>query len=185
MALTPIAVAALALLAERPMHPYEMFQTLLDRHEDRVVKVRPGSLYHAVERLAGAGHAEIVGTERDGNRPERTTYRITAAGRDALTTRLRELLRAPAAPYPEAVLGLAEAHNLPRADVVADLSHQLDAIRADADELAGLLAAARERGVPEAYWIEGDHALALRRAEIAWLDTLITRLTDGDLPWPT
>ncbi|GAB3070341.1 PadR family transcriptional regulator [Nocardioides zeae] len=185
MALTPIAVAALALLAERPMHPYEMFQTLLDRHEDRVVKVRPGSLYHAVERLAGAGLAEAAGTERDGNRPERTTYRITDAGRGALTTRLRELLRAPAAAYPEAALGLAEAHNLPRADVVADLSHQRAILRTDAAELEGLIASVRERDVWEAYWIEADRALHLRRAEIAWLDTLITRLTDGDLPWPT
>lgn len=185
MALTPIAVAALALLAERPMHPYEMFQTLLDRHEDRVVKVRPGSLYHAVERLAGAGLAEVAGTERDGNRPERTTYRITDAGRGALTARLRELLRAPAAAYPEAALGLTEAHNLPRADVVAELSQQLDALRTDAAVLTGLIAAVRERDVLEAYWIEADRALHLRHAEIAWLDTLITRLTDGDLPWPT
>ncbi|HEY1135706.1 MAG TPA: PadR family transcriptional regulator [Nocardioides sp.] len=184
MALTPIAVATLALLAERPMHPYEMVQTLLDRHEDRVVKVRPGSLYHAVERLAVAGMAEVVGTDRGGNRPERTTYRITDAGRETLTRRLREMLGAPAAPYPELVLGLAEAHNLPRADVVTAVGRHLAALRADTDELAGLLDAARAAGVAETYWIDGDYLLHLRRAEITWLDTLLARLTDGDLPWP-
>ena len=42
--LTPLGLAALALLAERPMHPYEMYQTLVHRREDRNVKVRPGSL---------------------------------------------------------------------------------------------------------------------------------------------
>ena len=29
--LTPLAFAALGLLAEAPMHPYEMFQTMLQR----------------------------------------------------------------------------------------------------------------------------------------------------------
>ncbi|BAS16724.1 transcriptional regulator protein [Arthrobacter sp. Hiyo8] len=46
-ALTPLGVAALALLVEAPMHPYEMYQLLMARHEDRLVKVRPGTLYHA------------------------------------------------------------------------------------------------------------------------------------------
>ena len=40
--LNPLAVSALALLAERPMHPYEMYQLMLQRREDRVVKVSAG-----------------------------------------------------------------------------------------------------------------------------------------------
>ena len=51
--LTPLAISVLALLNERPMHAYEMYQLLLSRHNNRIVKVRPGSLYHTVERLAG------------------------------------------------------------------------------------------------------------------------------------
>src|ERR1700759_3275317 len=49
--LTSLGISVLALLRERPMHGYEMFQTLVQRHADRIVKVRPGSLYHAVDRL--------------------------------------------------------------------------------------------------------------------------------------
>ena len=49
--LTPLALAVLELLLERPMHPYEMHQTIRDRYTDQVVKVRAGSLYHMVERL--------------------------------------------------------------------------------------------------------------------------------------
>ena len=40
--LTSLGVSVLALLRERPMHGYEMFQTLVQRHADRIVKVRPG-----------------------------------------------------------------------------------------------------------------------------------------------
>jgi DNA-binding PadR family transcriptional regulator len=50
---TSLGISVLALLRERPMHGYEMFQTLTARHADRMLKVRPGSLYHVVNRLTG------------------------------------------------------------------------------------------------------------------------------------
>ena len=81
---TPLGISVLALLVERPMHPYEMYRLLLERHEDRRVKIRPGSLYHTVDRMAESGLVEATGTERDGGRPERTTYRITDAESTAL-----------------------------------------------------------------------------------------------------
>jgi len=46
--LTPLAISVLALLEERSMHAYEMYQLLITRHNDRLLKVRPGSLYHTV-----------------------------------------------------------------------------------------------------------------------------------------
>ncbi|HEY8282618.1 MAG TPA: PadR family transcriptional regulator, partial [Leifsonia sp.] len=111
--LTPLGVAALALLVERPMHPYEMYQTLVQRSEERVVKVRPGSLYHTVDRLAASGLVRATGTEREGNRPERTTYEITERGSLALSERVAEILGTPVNEYPEFPLALGEAHNLP------------------------------------------------------------------------
>ena len=60
--LTPLAFAALGLLAEAPMHPYERFQTMLHRHEDQNVKVRPSTLYHQIGRLVDLGYAEALGT---------------------------------------------------------------------------------------------------------------------------
>src|SRR6185312_10681901 len=87
-----LGISALALLAERPMHPYEMYQLLIQRHEDRVVKVRPGSLYHKVHWLESRGLVRSTTTEREGNRPERTIYEITAAGRETLTLRVAEML---------------------------------------------------------------------------------------------
>nr|WP_235182057.1 helix-turn-helix transcriptional regulator [Dermacoccus nishinomiyaensis] len=57
-----------------------MIQTLRARREDQWVKLRPASLYHKVDGLVARGLAEVVGTEQDGNRPPRTTYRLTDAG---------------------------------------------------------------------------------------------------------
>jgi hypothetical protein len=52
--LTPLGVSVPAPLRAQPMHGYEMFQTLVERHADHIVKVRPGSLYHAVYEITGA-----------------------------------------------------------------------------------------------------------------------------------
>ena len=69
--LAPLGIATLALLTERPMHPYEMFQTMLARHDDRVVKVRPGSLYHTVGP-ARPGRARSGGRHRARGQPARS-----------------------------------------------------------------------------------------------------------------
>src|SRR5690348_15009877 len=112
MGMTPLGISVLALLNERPMHPYEMYQLLIERHEDRIVKVRPGSLYHTVERLVDHECVEATGTGRAGNRPERTTYAITDVGREALTKRVADLIRTPVNEYPAFPVALGEAHNI-------------------------------------------------------------------------
>src|SRR3974377_1661924 len=80
----PLALAVLALLFERPMHPYEMAATLKQRHKEDSIKLRYGSLYTVIDLLVDRGFISARGVGRDGRRPERTVYEITAAGRDEL-----------------------------------------------------------------------------------------------------
>ena len=181
--LNPLAVAALALLNERPMHPYEMYQLLLERQEDQIVKVRPGSLYHAVERLHGQELVSIVGTEREGNRPERTTYAITEAGFDALVAQLREWLSTPVNEFPRFPLALAEAHNGPAKHVVDDLRSYVGHLDTQLTRLDEGVTHARSRGVPEAYLIEADYLRTIKLAEREWITNLISRIETKDLPW--
>ena len=183
MALTPLGLAALALLAEGPMHPYEMYQLLLERHEDRLVKVRPGSLYHAVERLHSDQLVEVTGTEREGNRPERTTYALTDAGREALTARITEILTTPVREFPHFPHALSEAHNLPAATAVTALTTYVAGLDEEIAELATLLDAAHARGVEETYVVAGHYVLHTIRAQRDWIHTLITRIENKDLTW--
>src|ERR1700710_1388772 len=99
--LTTLGLAVLELLHEKPMHPYEMAQLMRERHVDTRVKVKAGSLYHTGERLLDNGFVEIVDTQRDGGRPERTVYGMTEAGRDAFVARAQGMLGTPAEEYPE------------------------------------------------------------------------------------
>ncbi len=181
--LTPLGVASLALLAEEPMHPYEMYQLLMARHEDRLVKVRPGTLYHAVGRLEESGFVEATGTEREGNRPERTTYRITSAGHQALDARLQAMLSTPVNEYPLFPHAIAEAHHLPAAVVMELLEERLVALSADLDFLVHAEAAVTAKGLDRKYWIDITYQQAMRRTEIAWIRGLLEELGNGQLPW--
>lgn len=181
--LTPLGIAALALLVERSMHPYEMYQLLIQRHEDRVIKVRPGSLYHAVDRLERHGLVRALGTEREGNRPERTGYEITEAGGLSLAERVAEILSKPVNEYPLFPLAISEAHNLPKQTVVDLLSHRLSRMRAEAEYLVGNVVAVQKKELEPKYWIELRYQQAMLEAEIAWVERFVAELESGDVGW--
>ncbi len=50
-----LALAVLAYLTQRPMHPYELSRTLRDNGDARSIKFNHGSLYMVVGQLAKAG----------------------------------------------------------------------------------------------------------------------------------
>ncbi|PZE27866.1 MULTISPECIES: PadR family transcriptional regulator [unclassified Curtobacterium] len=181
--MTPLAFAALALLAERPMHPYEMFQTMVLRKEDRNVKVRPGTLYHQVGRLTQLGYLVEQGTDREGNRPERTTYAITEQGRAVLREQLLTMLATPAEEYPEFPLAIAEAHNLPRVEVLDTLGTRIAALRERTAFLDEAYESVTSKHLPERYWLDLAYQRTVLAAELAAVEQVVDRLTTGDLDW--
>lgn len=181
--LQPLAVLLLGLLAERPMHPYEMFQTTIERREDRLAKFRAGTVYHAVDRLADQGLIAVHDVQREGNRPARTVYEITDAGRIALDDNLREIIARHPVEYPELYLALAEAHGLPRDRVIQLLSERLDAMRGEMKELEESSGRLRTLGHPEMFALDLGCRMATLGTQIDWLDDLVGRLTRFDIEW--
>lgn len=180
--LTPLAIAALAMLLERDMHPYEMFTTMMERHEDLIVKVRAGSLYHTVNRLSEDGAVIAVGTERDGNRPERTTYRISDIGKQRFHDTIADLLARPAQEYPIFPLAVAEAHTLGREMVRKLLRSRLTQIEKELEAMREGYGRAVQR-TAEVHLLDIDYLIAMRSAEGQWLRSTIERLDDDTLYW--
>jgi DNA-binding PadR family transcriptional regulator len=175
-----LGISVLALLGERPMHGYEMFQTLAARHDDRILKVRPGSLYHVVNRLAEQKLIRQVGTGRNGNRPERTTFELTEAGATALTDRVRELVGTPVNEFEEFVVALAEIHNLDIETALDAVQRRISALDASAAEMQTLRAA---NTAPAMYLVALDYLLATTLAKIGWLREFVDSLQTGTLQW--
>ncbi|TVT20155.1 helix-turn-helix transcriptional regulator [Amycolatopsis rhizosphaerae] len=182
--LTPLGMAILELLHEKPIHPYEMTQLMRQRQVDRRVKLRPGSLYHTVDRLQAQGFIEIVDTQRQGRRPERTVYAMTEAGRDAFVDQTREMLAFPAPEYPQYPVALSAASELDRQDAIDQLKMRVIALRARiaADEVVAK--EVRDRELPVMYWIDHLYDHHQRRSQLAWTEQLVADLESGRIPWP-
>ncbi|WP_334149440.1 PadR family transcriptional regulator [Microbacterium sp.] len=180
--LTPMGVMVLALLRESDMHPYEMVRLLRARHDDRLLTITNGTLYHTVSRLQKTGLLDEVGIDREGNRPERTTYTLTDAGRSAVVAWVqRELPRVdrPA----EFRIALAESHNLERDDVVELLGDRRTALVEEHAMHRDGLVKAHAKGVPAQVLVEIERQEVLLEAELRWLDAFLTRLDGDELPW--
>lgn len=187
--LTPLGVMVLALLREDDMHPYEMIRLMRQRHDDRIVPITNGTVYHTVARLEKCGMIAEIGVDRDGNRPERTTYTLTDAGHRAVLDWVRRELPLLDRPV-EFRVALAEAHNLDRAEVIALLSTRRDALAQAHDEYRDGIRAAREdagsaASVLEQYIVQIDRERALLAADRDWLAALLERLADPDFVWGT
>jgi len=180
--LTPLGLMVLALLGEGDMHPYEMIRLMRFRRNDRLVAITNGTVYHTVGRLERAGLVAEVGVDREGNRPERTTYRLTDAGSRAVREWVRRELAQIDRPA-DFRIALAEAHNLERDDVIVLLSQRRVALAASHLEHADGRRGARAKGVPAQYLLELEREETLLGAEVAWLDALIQRLEREEFPW--
>ncbi|WP_410656378.1 PadR family transcriptional regulator [Amycolatopsis sp. lyj-112] len=178
--LTPLAVAVLELLHERPMHPYEMTQLMRERYVSTRVKVKAGSLYHTVDRLQQNGYVEVVETQRDGKRPERTVYAMTDEGRDEFLDRAKTMLSTPAEEYPEYLSGLAVIDELGREISVDQLKHRVLQLQAAAaSDQVVLESLVNEQHLLEVYWLDWSYTAARRAFELKWTQNLIEDLESG------
>ncbi|HEX3787302.1 MAG TPA: PadR family transcriptional regulator [Pseudonocardiaceae bacterium] len=182
--LTPLALAALEILHEGPRHPYEIHQTLRDRQTSRLVKLSAGTLYHTIERLDRDELIEVVETSRAGRRPERTTYRLTSAGRDAFAERLRGMLCTVADEYPQFDLAVELMHALSQEDALSQLRTRVIALESTIAAQRVWVERITEQGLHPLYWPDVKLRLAMLEAEFTWVSELIGQLDRGEVRWP-
>jgi DNA-binding PadR family transcriptional regulator len=184
-ALTPMALAAVELLYEGPKHPYEIHQALQEREAWRLLKLTAGSLYHAIDRLERDGLIEVVETSREGRRPERTTYRLTDAGRDAFTERLRSMIAEPAVEYPQYAVAIAFMHTLDRAEALSQLHRRSISLEAQLAAERVYRRRLTESDLHPLFWADVELRIRQRETELTWTQELLRSLEAGDITWPS
>ena len=178
-----LALAVLSYLSQRPMHPYELGRTLRDHGDARSIKFNHGSLYMVVQQLAKAGFVTELETNRTGQRPERTVYGLTEAGRHELRDWLRELVEVPQHEYPHFVAALSLIGALPPSEVLELLGHRLERLAEQRAEIRTLIDDTLAQGVPELFLIEEEYRLTLLDAESSFVERFIGRITDPEAGW--
>ncbi|MFC1728811.1 PadR family transcriptional regulator [candidate division KSB1 bacterium] len=74
------ALTILGLLAEHPMHGYEILQTIKERRMDQWLKISTASIYNSLTRLETQRYIE-ESKVKIGKSPQRNVYRLSASGR--------------------------------------------------------------------------------------------------------
>jgi DNA-binding PadR family transcriptional regulator len=177
----PLALAVMALLYERPMHPYEMVSVMRERGKHESVRLRYSSLYSVVEALEREGLISPRETVREGRRPERTIYELTGEGSVEFLRWLRELLSEPAKEYTQFAAGLTFLPALPPEEAVELLDERVRRLEEEIEEKRALLDGVMEQGLPRLFLIESEHELILREAELRWVRELVRDISDGTL----
>lgn len=179
----PLALAVLVTLFDQPRHPYDIARTLKSRHTDRSMRLNFGSLYSVVGTLERHGFIATVEVEREGNRPERTVYRVTDDGVAEARDWLADLIARPADEYLSFTAALTLVGAMQPDEVAPLLTERLASLTTQlAGSKAARAAAAAEFSLPRLFTIESEYHEALLQAEIDFVRDLADELRAGTFP---
>ena len=178
-----LALAILSYLSHEPMHPYQLSRTLRDHGDARSVKFNHGSLYAVVEQLTKAGFIVPKEVGRAGQRPERTVYAATDAGRRELHEWLGELVSEPQHEYPHFVSALAFIVALPPDEAVERLRTRMQNLNHERAQIRRLVDGALAQGIPALFLVEEEYRIALLDAEAAFVESFIKNITRPSTGW--
>ncbi|ANP56968.1 DNA-binding PadR family transcriptional regulator [Streptomyces griseochromogenes] len=177
----PLALAVLATLWQKPMHPYEIAQTLRRQGKDTSTKINYGSLYTVVQNLEKHGFVEVTDVERQGNRPERTVYGLTDAGREELTEWMSDLMAVPVKEFPIFETALSLMGVLHPDEVVRLLEERLATLEVQVASGRGALQKLYET-LPRLFLVETEYQLHMLQAQATWVRDVLDEIGKGTLP---
>jgi DNA-binding PadR family transcriptional regulator len=161
----------LGLLKLQDMHGYQLGD-LIDKRLKYLTDLKKPTLYHLLGRLERAGLVSKT-VSREGNRPERFTFRLTRAG----ATRFRELLQANLqgahAAYFADDIGLLFLSELPAGEARAYLNEKRARVEQNIADMKRAVAR-HQPGTPAYYTLR--HHLVHLQTERAWLDEIANDL---------
>jgi DNA-binding PadR family transcriptional regulator len=168
-------------LYEKPMHPYEVAQTLRSRAKQESVRLNYGSLYAVVDALERKGFIKATGTVREGKRPERTVYEITDDGSREMNDWMTELISTPAKEYPAFMAALSFLPSLPPDEALVALRSRSEALKVKLAAMRGAMKAARDAGLPRIFELESEYEEQQLRAELKFVTGLVDEMSSGTL----
>ncbi|HTX78833.1 MAG TPA: PadR family transcriptional regulator [Longilinea sp.] len=172
----------LALLRDQPLHGYEI-KHIIEEHMGDWTNIAFGSIYFALGKLAEEGMIEKIATEKEGNRPSRSVYQITAAGRDEFLNLMREVWGNLDRQYFAIDVGLAFMSALPPEEIKRYLHRRLKALEEGThylEEHEQEQVALPE--VPASAAMIFEHTRLHLAAELAWTRQLLEQVESGKLP---
>ena len=163
----------LGLLRREGMHGYKLHE-FLEHQLGFVSDLKRPTAYRLLDRLLQRGLVERE-TDREGRRPERMVYHLTAAGEARFEKLLREQLANPARVIHSGNVALLFSDQLPAAERRALLVRRRDGV---ATQRAGLAEIIDAHAPGSAVRLALEHDLAHLDVEMTWLTRTIETLKE-------
>jgi DNA-binding PadR family transcriptional regulator len=173
----------------QPVHGYEIRRELVTWRAQEWASIKAGSIYNALKALTRDGYLEVVGMSQVGGRPERTMYRLTAAGDEEFRILLREAWWTVRPPMDPLMAAISFTGFFSRDEAIAALEQRTAQIHGMVRHVAFGIEAHDGKDSPH-------HVREMMRlmnarilAEVAWAKQFIERLRAGeystadDPPW--
>jgi DNA-binding PadR family transcriptional regulator len=161
-------------------HGYQVRRELLTWSADKWANVQPGSVYHALKKMAAEGLLEPVEAEPGEAGPDRVAYRLTDDGDREFHLLLGTALSDPEVGHPELSAAISLMTALPRQRVIGMLKQRLVHLEAEGRRAELLIDEGSQWGQPAhiselfRLWAE------ISTASLEWLRKLIARLEAGE-----
>ena len=177
-----IGLAVLATLHQRPMHPYEIAKILKATGKEHDMSLKWGSFYTVIGNLEKHGLIAGVESSRSGNRPERTTYRITPTGLARLLATIRAIVATPRREPSEFMAAMSFLVHLDPEEAASQLNLRIHALTAEIRDRSTALTSATDN-VDRINLIESEYLVAMLTAELQFTRRLVTEIQEGALTW--
>ncbi len=171
--LTRNDLLVLGLLLDRPMHGYEIAQTIKTEGITTWMDISTPAVYYSLNKLHRLGL--ISATRVRGGGAEKSVYHPTEKGREAFFTGMEKVLGSEEPVLFEYDLGIFLLNRLPQERALTLLEKRLAFLRQRGAELQRRLEEERAAGEPLRVAIL-EHALACTRMDSEWLEGIIRQL---------
>ena len=168
---TNAELAVLSLLAEQPMHGYQIEQTIESRGMREWTEIGFSSIYYILEKLHSRGYVERHLEPAQSKGPSRQVFSLTPAGRAVFHQAVLTALSSPSRSFSSFQLGLASLPMLGKKDILNALLNYQTLLK---NKFAELAAGSTERNkLPWHVTALFQHDLNLLQCEMRWLEEFI------------
>jgi len=174
---TNAELAVLSLLAEKPMHGYQIEQTIISRGMREWTEIGFSSIYYILEKLHKRGFVKSRFEPAEGKGPSRKIFSLTPSGFDFFRKAALEALASPSHSFSSLQLGLASLPMLDKREVIEALHNYQLMLTNKYSEL--LMKSSEQKELP---WHVGQlfqHDLNQLECEMDWLNKFILEVDCG------
>ena len=172
---TDAELALLSLLAEQPMHGYQIEQTIEGRGMREWTQIGFSSIYYVLEKMKKKGWLSSSLQKGAGPGPARQVFQLTDAGRKIWKSAVMDALSNPHRAFSNFSLGLANLMFLEKNEILAAVTAYQQQLQERRENVSQKL---QSYGVSLPWEVVKlfDYSLAQIDCEIQWIEGFITAL---------